>query len=233
MSLTNRLLDWWTRLGGKYPATIRWDAPSGQGSRGETVAMWQTVLDMPVIDGSFGPMTDTMTKAWQGLHGIEPDGVVGPLTWGAAMKGVGNAATARTGGAPMGTRPLPQKTANQPAITAFAVETLNNRAVQMGDTNRRTINGVDVLARIEPHTWTHRAGKLVTNLNPPIRGVTLYEVIDASQFGCDRTYTVSQHGGEYATETDQGGRMAEVGAQGEHGIPSDMRGDPRKYRIKR
>lgn len=234
MSLTNRVLDWWKRLGGRFPETIRWDSVSGQGSQGKVVEMWQQVIDVSP-DGSFGPQTDAATKAWQAAHGIDPDGVVGPLTWTAAMKTVGNAGTARTGGAPTGAKPLPQNVANQAAITAFAIETLNDRSIPMGATNRRTINGVDVLARIEPHTWTHRAGKLVTNLNPPIRGVTLYQIVDPSQFGCDKAYTISHHGfdvgGEYATETDQGGRMAEVGAQGEHGLPSDMRG--KGYRFKR
>jgi len=230
MSITNALLNWWYGLHGKFPETIRWDPVSGQGSTGKTVQMWQTAMNV-TPDGSFGPQTDAATRAWQSDHGIDPDGVVGPLTWTAAMKGVGNSGTPKTGGPPPGTRPLPQSVANQVAITAFALETLHNGAIPMGATDRRTINGVDVLARIEPHTWTHRNGMLVTGLNPPIRGVTLYEVLDGSQVGCEKTYTVSQHGGEYRTETDQGGHMAEVGAWGEHGVPSDMRG--KNYRFKR
>jgi hypothetical protein len=237
MSLTNMVLNWWKRLGGKYPETISWSPVSGQGSQGQTVAMWQTVIGV-VPDGSFGPETDRLTREWQQAHGIDPDGVVGPLTWSEAMKGVGSSATPRAGGAPPGTRPLPQSIANQAAITAFAIETLNNRTIQMGDMSRRQINGVDVLARIEPHRWTHRNGKLVTNLDPPIRGVTLYQVIDPSQFGSDPVvWRVSEHGcdmgGEYRTETNQGGHMAEIGSQGERGCPSDIRGNPDKYRLKR
>ena len=178
MSITNRVLDWWASLHGSYPETIRWDPESGQGSSGQTVEMWQTVLGV-TADGSFGPQTDSATKQWQADHGIDPDGVVGPITWKAAMKSVGTAMSPPSGGAPQGTRPLPQSIANKPAITAFAIETLNKPAeFPMGAMNRRTVAGVDVVARIEPHTWTHRNGKLVTGLNPPIRGVTLYEVVD-------------------------------------------------------
>ena len=193
MSITNRLLDWWHSLHGGFPETIE------LGSQGKTVEMWQTVVDVQPPDGSFGPITDQVTKQWQSAHGIDPDGVVGPLTWTAAMKTVGNASTPKTGGPPEGTRPLPQAVANKPAITTFALETLNNKAVLMGMTDKRNIDGVQVMARIEPHTWTHRGGKLVTGLNPPIRGVTLYEILDSSQFagdfGCDTgIYRVSQHG---------------------------------------
>jgi putative peptidoglycan binding protein len=244
MSLTNTLLNWWYGLGGKYPETIRWDADSGQGSQGKTVAMWQTVLGIEP-DGSFGPMTNTMTRAWQGQHGIDPDGVVGPLTWAAAMKGVGHAGTPPTGGPPPGTRPLPQAVANKAAITAFAIETLNQpSAYPMGSTNSRNIDGVQVMARIEPHTWTHRNGQLVTNLNPPIRGVTLYEIIDPAQFsGDDVVWRVSQHGAEqgymplYGGEgstlsRSDAGNMSSVGSDAEMGC-SDYRGNPKKYTFKR
>jgi hypothetical protein len=179
MSITNRVLDWWNGLHGSYPETIRWDVESGQGSSGKTVEMWQAVIGAQQ-DGSFGPQTDSATRQWQADHGIDPDGVVGPLTWKAAMKDVGTSKSpGLPSGAPQGTRPLSQAVANKPAITAFAVETLNNsKEFPMGGMNRRTVAGVDIVARIEPHTWTHRQGKLVTGLNPPIRGVTLYEVVD-------------------------------------------------------
>jgi hypothetical protein len=160
--------------------------------------MWQTVLGV-TPDGSFGPQTDAATRAWQGEHGIDPDGVVGPLTWTAAMKTLGTAEKPSTGGIPPGTRRLPQSVANKPAITAFAIEVLNDRSVPMGGTETRMIDGTNVMVRIEPHTWTHRNGKLVTGLNPPIRGATLYQVVDASQagFGFDTgVYRVSEHGAD-------------------------------------
>lgn len=32
-------------------------------------------------DGVYGPETEAKVKVWQEAHGLEPDGVVGPLTW--------------------------------------------------------------------------------------------------------------------------------------------------------
>jgi murein L,D-transpeptidase YcbB/YkuD len=37
-------------------------------------------------DGDFGPKTETAVKAFQKRSGLEPDGVVGPLTWAALLK---------------------------------------------------------------------------------------------------------------------------------------------------
>lgn len=34
-------------------------------------------------DGVYGPDTTAKVKAWQGSHALVPDGIVGPLTWGA------------------------------------------------------------------------------------------------------------------------------------------------------
>jgi hypothetical protein len=228
MSLTNSVISWWLRLvgTGHFPETIEY------GDTSDTVAKWQAVINVQPQDGSFGPITDQMTKQWQQDHGIDPDGVVGPITWNAAFKGVGNASSPSTGGPPAGTKPMPQAVANQPAITAFAVETLNG-PTPMGGTNRRSINGVDVVARIEPHTWTHRNGVLVTGLNPPIRGVTLYQVTDPDAVVAGESpafWRVSDMGAEVHAVTKGSGDMSSVGA--DFGI-SDFRGNPSQYRIKR
>ena len=37
------------------------------------------------LDGDFGPVTEAAVRAFQALHGLEPDGIVGPLTWGALL----------------------------------------------------------------------------------------------------------------------------------------------------
>jgi peptidoglycan hydrolase-like protein with peptidoglycan-binding domain len=39
------------------------------------------------IDGVFGPATLAATNAFQLKHGLVKDGVVGPLTWAAALLG--------------------------------------------------------------------------------------------------------------------------------------------------
>ena len=45
-------------------------------------------------DGLFSPGLKVATQAWQKAHGLDPDGVVGPATWGAATSGTGSTALA-------------------------------------------------------------------------------------------------------------------------------------------
>lgn len=63
------------------------------------------------------------------------------------------------------------------ACTAFAVEVLHS-SVAMGEMVQRTVDGRDVVAHVEPHTWTNRGG-VVVRCDPSIRGVTLYEAVAA------------------------------------------------------
>jgi peptidoglycan hydrolase-like protein with peptidoglycan-binding domain len=35
------------------------------------------------IDGDFGEITEAAVKAFQELNGLQPDGIVGPVTWAA------------------------------------------------------------------------------------------------------------------------------------------------------
>jgi len=59
-----------------------------QGSRGPDVESLQTRLNEDgatpplVVDGIFGPLTRAAVVAFQGRHGLDPDGVVGLRTWG-------------------------------------------------------------------------------------------------------------------------------------------------------
>jgi hypothetical protein len=48
-------------------------------------------------------------------------------------------------------------------------------AYPMGATVPNVFAGVPALARVEWHTWTNRGGKRV-NVDPPIRGVTVYDM---------------------------------------------------------
>ncbi len=164
------------------------------GSEGEAVVNLQHLLGVQPADGSFGPITDAAVKAFQGAHGIEQDGVVGPITWGAfgARISVPNMPTSGSysmAGAvmqplPDGAKPLPQAVANNPAITAFAVELVHSPSVYApGSVTIRQFGDKTVAGRIEAHTWTHRNGKLVTGLTPPIRGASLYLVPDGSMAG--------------------------------------------------
>jgi hypothetical protein len=51
-----------------------------QGSTGPVVSKWQKHLGL-IGDGQFGPETHRLTIAFQRLHGLQQDGVVGPSTW--------------------------------------------------------------------------------------------------------------------------------------------------------
>ena len=59
-------------------ATIR------QGSKGADVIAWQQIIGVGA-DGTFGAGTTAATKKFQTAHGLNSDGVVGPMTWSAAV----------------------------------------------------------------------------------------------------------------------------------------------------
>ena len=51
-----------------------------KGSRGTLVAEMQEILGIMPADGIFGPGTEKIIKNWQSMHGLSPDGIVGPNT---------------------------------------------------------------------------------------------------------------------------------------------------------
>lgn len=51
-----------------------------RGSYGQDVADWQKGIGI-TADGIFGAQTESATRRWQADHDLEPDGVVGPLSW--------------------------------------------------------------------------------------------------------------------------------------------------------
>ena len=65
-----------------------------KGSNGLSVAYCQNLLnarlpDRPPlwVDGIFGPKTDARVRKFQRMRRLNPDGVVGPMTWGALEAG--------------------------------------------------------------------------------------------------------------------------------------------------
>ena len=54
--------------------------PLQQGSRGESVRLWQEALGV-TADGDFGPATARATRVWQENNGLASDGVVGEESW--------------------------------------------------------------------------------------------------------------------------------------------------------
>lgn len=82
--LANGFFDWSEMLMAEIP-TVQ------SGSTGQAVKNWQSLLGAHghavTVDGSFGPGTETATKAFQTVERLSPDGVVGPDTWTAALAG--------------------------------------------------------------------------------------------------------------------------------------------------
>lgn len=68
------------------------------GSRGPAVVDWQRQLNQVLtddvgVDGVFGPATHGATTAFQRAQGIDPDGIVGPVTRAAMVRAIGSPAT--------------------------------------------------------------------------------------------------------------------------------------------
>jgi hypothetical protein len=51
-----------------------------RGSTGPDVEAWQRGIGVPVITGVFDEPTEQFTRMWQKSKGLDPDGIVGPLT---------------------------------------------------------------------------------------------------------------------------------------------------------
>ena len=61
-----------------------------KGSKGTLVRLWQTFLRghsfyVGIVDGQFGPKTETSTIGFQQANRVTADGIVGNQTWGLAM----------------------------------------------------------------------------------------------------------------------------------------------------
>ena len=67
-------------LGESYVLTLK------RGSSGPDVVTLQKLLNAAgaslETDGNFGALTESALKAYQAAHGLNPDGVCGPATWG-------------------------------------------------------------------------------------------------------------------------------------------------------
>lgn len=68
------------------PPTLRRGASGWQVKRLQRLLRRHGQFGPPAqLDGEFGPVTQAAVRAFQALHGLEPDGIVGPLTWGALI----------------------------------------------------------------------------------------------------------------------------------------------------
>jgi N-acetyl-anhydromuramyl-L-alanine amidase AmpD len=84
-----------TALGGRLvdaprlktaPPLLRRGSAGWQVRRLQRLLRQQGLLPEPArIDGDFGPITEAAVQSFQELHGLEIDGIVGPLTWAALL----------------------------------------------------------------------------------------------------------------------------------------------------
>lgn len=145
------------------------------GDNGPEVSSWQKLIGITPPDGAFGPLTDQKTKEWQSAHGIEPDGVVGPLTLAAAKTIVAPSYPAAPENPPRPSGLRPMKNPVTKDITDWAVKLVNSpKEYPMGSQTTEYFGGRPLMGRIEWHTWTRKAGKLVTGI---YRGITVYEYV--------------------------------------------------------
>lgn len=93
----DRLYDW-IKAGAPGPTAPSAPAPSGHpawpgrylrnGSSGEDVRIWQRRMRERgwslAVDGAFGPETERVVRQFQTEKGLGTDGIIGPVTWGAA-----------------------------------------------------------------------------------------------------------------------------------------------------
>ena len=76
-----------------------------RGATGWQVTRLQRLLDTRAclpegakVDGDFGPLTEEAVRRFQTLAGLEPDGIVGPLTWHALLASTAKARRRRGAG---------------------------------------------------------------------------------------------------------------------------------------
>jgi len=138
-----------------------------KGSTGDDVKVAQTLLNAKgaslVVDGDFGTLTDTATRAFQTANGLDVDGIIGPNTW-AALQSSGSQSIA-TASAPTVTRTMIQKGSKGDDVT-YLQTTLNAKGYSCGtvdgvfgvktDAAVRAFqrdNGLDVDGIVGPKTW--------------------------------------------------------------------------------
>lgn len=181
-----------------------------KGDRGDEVRRLQQALNAAgfgplALDGDFGPMTHARVLAFQRDRGLDPDGIVGPLTWEAldfrapAPEVVIGAYSADAVIATMANLGYPTKDDGQ----------MNIVGVRSSETRANEFDDVMYFIWREGDEWLHKAFRVTTDpgtfwLENPMRAEGAAIVVEGHYPGA---YTWGSHRGQYETLVQRGGRI--------------------------
>jgi murein DD-endopeptidase MepM/ murein hydrolase activator NlpD len=141
----------------RLPANVMAQPMLKIGGKDDEVVRWVQLKLRIQADGDFGPQTLAAVREFQRSHGLAPDGIIGPLTWGALLGNVPRAAQSplRSGDA---------------CIAANPVVTDSFGAPRSGG---RTHQGIDVMARYGSPVYALRSGTVQRSYHNRLGGLAI------------------------------------------------------------
>jgi peptidoglycan hydrolase-like protein with peptidoglycan-binding domain len=134
-------------------------------------------VDILVVDGDFGPQTDSAVGSFQGTIGLTVDGIVGPLTWNALINGFLSA----TGGSNAAQLAFQAWTQNDEASARknATPQAVSQLFAQSWAANTWTFEGCGAAAGSVYCTWNKATGHLQLQANDDT-GAPFYYVVSAT-----------------------------------------------------
>jgi len=130
-----------------------------KGSKGQAVKDLQEALKEAgitpgpgAIDGIFGKQTELAVKAFQTVFGLEPDGIVGPITWLNIDEADKSEPLLKKGSKGLPVRRLQKRM----QLAGFAIPEVNGRFGPKTEAAVRTLQkqaGIQVDGVVGPQTW--------------------------------------------------------------------------------
>jgi peptidoglycan hydrolase-like protein with peptidoglycan-binding domain len=130
-----------------------------KGAKGQAVKdLQQALKDIGItpgpgkVDGVFGKQTEDAVKAFQTVFGIEPDGIVGPVTWLNIDEADGSEPVLRNGSKGLPVRRLQKRM----MLAGFAIPEVNGRFGPKTEAAVKALQkqaGIQVDGVVGPETW--------------------------------------------------------------------------------